>query len=87
MLNVNGLKNEIVMGSLKQYMYDEELEVLFVTEPHLSIINQERVKQRFSEFDVFIRIRKRKRNKQYQERRNYVHCKKRHRETRKTMQV
>ena len=68
MLNVNGLKNEIVMGSLKQYMYDEELEVLFVTEPHLSIINQERVKQRFSEFDVFIRIRKRKRNKQYQQR-------------------
>ena len=65
---MNGLKDEIVIGSLKQHMYDDDLEVLFITEPHLSAIKQRAVQQVFSEFDVFIRSRKAKRNKQYQQR-------------------
>jgi len=67
-LNVNGLKDETVIGSLKQRMYDDDLEVLFITEPHLSVLKQRSVQQVFSEFDVFVRTRKVKRNKQYQQR-------------------
>jgi hypothetical protein len=49
-------------------MYDDDLEVLFITEPHLSDVKQRTVQQVFSEFDVFISRSKVKRNKQYQQR-------------------
>jgi hypothetical protein len=65
---VNGLKDETVIGSLKQLMYDNDFEVLFVTEPHLSATKEHTVRKVFSEFDIFVRARKVKKNKQYQQR-------------------
>jgi len=33
---MNGMKDEVIMGNLKQKIFDEDLEVVFVTEAHLT---------------------------------------------------
>ena len=68
MINVNGLKDETIMERLKQLMFDERLEVMFITEAHLTIEKQRMLKKTFCEYDVLIRSRKGKKNKQYQQR-------------------
>ena len=69
MLNINGMKNEIVMTNLKKRMEKSELEILFLTEPLLSRERQRELKQIFDEYDIFVRVRKpKKRNKKYKER-------------------
>lgn len=64
MVNINGMKDMTVMERLKQLMCDEKMEVLFVTEAHLSREKQKTLEKVFSG----LRGRKKKKNKQYQQR-------------------
>jgi Reverse transcriptase (RNA-dependent DNA polymerase) len=69
MVNINGMKEEVVMGRLKQLIYDEEFELTFVTEAHLSKSKEIQLKAIFSEYDVFVKLRrKKKKRKQYHQR-------------------
>ena len=68
MVNINGMKDMTVMERLKQLMCDEKMEVLFVTEAHLSREKQKTLEKVFSGWDVFVRGRKKKKNKQYHQR-------------------
>ena len=63
MVNINGMKDVTVMERLKQLMCDEKIEVLFVTEAHLSREKQRTLEKVFSGWDVFVRGRKKKKNK------------------------
>jgi hypothetical protein len=65
---MNGLKDEVIMSNLKQKMFDEQFEIVFVTEAHLTTQKQKTLKRLFPDHDIFIRTRKKKRNKQYQQR-------------------
>jgi len=66
---MNGMKDEVIMGNLKQKIFDEDLEVVFVTEAHLTSEKQSMLKKVFPEHDIFVRTRKKKKkNAQYQQR-------------------
>ena len=66
---MNGMKNEIVMESLRKVIEEEKLEVLFVTEAFLSTEREQEMKSVFSQYDVHSRPRKvKEKNKNYQKR-------------------
>lgn len=71
---MNGMKNEIVMTSLKKRLEDEDLEVLFVTETLLSAERQRELNRIFADYDVFVRTRKEKEKKKQYKQRGGILC-------------
>src|SRR4051794_1460931 len=68
MIKMNGMKEEVIMGKLKQLIFDDNIEIVFVTETHLTKSKQATLGQMFCDYDIFVRRRKKKKNKQYQAR-------------------
>ena len=65
-LNINGLKNEVIISTLHRLVIEKQLDVVFLAEPFLSPEKEVVLKKIFAEFDVFIRARKKKKTKLYQ---------------------
>ena len=68
LINMNGLKNEIVMKALRREIMKQRIEVLFVTEPLMLHEKQAEIQRIFQDFDVFFRHRKEKDATKYSQR-------------------
>src|SRR5690349_17783684 len=60
LINMNGMKNEIVMKGLRREMMKLHVEVLFVTETFMSAQKLRDIQKTFRDYDVFFRSRKEK---------------------------
>jgi len=64
-LNINGITDRVKMESLKQLLFDEHIDVLFVLEVHPTQEKIRLLRDIFSDFDMYEKFRKEKNQKKY----------------------
>ena len=65
LLNINGLKNEVILKRRKRHMINKNIEILFITEPLGTEDREKEMKKVFAEYDIIFKGRKKKKGKRY----------------------